>query len=325
LDHREPGLRGLPERGLDADVVNTEGSTAVANQDGTTSTATWAANDDGSYDTTLTNPDQSTSQVHSGALDENGTNNTTTTDPGGTQTVMTPRGELIDLDAEGRPIDLFDENSEMGTRWNPVTEQWEPAQQPDLLISTNARGDQVLIRDDGTAYNFRTGQIEDVTEKMIQTAEHSAPKFVTGQIVSQGAKFGITQAEAFAIAGLIDGNPALTNKSLTVLENAARIGKIAPAAAAPVGMYMDIRSGVAPGEAISAGTGTVGAAAAIGTAAVLGTGIAPALVAAGVGMGAYYGTRWAYGKLPDGVKGTIDDAVGAVGHSIGNAWNSMFG
>ncbi|MDV7245374.1 MULTISPECIES: hypothetical protein [Rhodococcus] len=78
-------------------------------------------------------------------------------------------------------------------------------------------------------------------------------------------KFGITQAEAFAIAGLIDGNPALTNKSLTVLENAARIGKIAPAAAAPVGMYMDIRSGVAPGEAISAGT--VGAAAAIGTAA----------------------------------------------------------
>ena len=119
-----------PDTVSQANAANTEGSTVVANQDGTTSTANWAANDDGSYDSAIVNPDQSNSYVHSGALDEDGNNYTTALNNEGTQSVLTPDGDLIALNPDRSPTGLFDENSEMNTAWNPLTEKWEPVPNP---------------------------------------------------------------------------------------------------------------------------------------------------------------------------------------------------
>ena len=119
-----------PDALSEANAANTEGSTVVANQDGTTSTANWAANDDGSYDSAITNPDQSNSYVHSGALDEDGNNYTTTLNNEGTQSVLIPDGDLIALNPDRSPTGLFDESSEMNTAWNPLTEKWEPVPNP---------------------------------------------------------------------------------------------------------------------------------------------------------------------------------------------------
>lgn len=119
-----------PDAVSEANAANTEGSTVVANQDGTTSTANWAANDDGSYDSAIVNPDQSNSYVHSGALDEDGNNYTTALNNEGTQSVLTPDGDLIALNPDRSPTALFDENSEMNTAWNPLTEKWEPVPNP---------------------------------------------------------------------------------------------------------------------------------------------------------------------------------------------------
>ena len=82
-----PTTGAAPDAVSEANAANTAGSTVVGNQDGTTSTANWTANEDGSYDSAITNPDQTNSYVHSGALDENNDNY---------------------------------------TAWNPHTEQWEP-------------------------------------------------------------------------------------------------------------------------------------------------------------------------------------------------------
>lgn len=44
-------------------------------------------------------------------------------------------------------------------------------------------------------------------------------------------------APNMALAGWADNNPAAVNSSLKVFDNAVRVGKFAPAIAAPVGMY----------------------------------------------------------------------------------------
>lgn len=161
--------------------------------------------------------------------------------------------------------------------------------------AVNADGDIVLLQSDGRAYNPTTGKFEAITDKLLESATNAAPKFLTGQGVSQGSKLVIAQANNLAVAGLIDGSSSWVNGSLTAAEYAAKFGKFAPAVAAPVGMYVDIKNGVDPGEAVTAGV--AGAAATIAVAAVLGPGIVPALAAGAVGAGAYYGTRWLYGKI----------------------------
>lgn len=85
---------------------------------------------------------------------------------------------------------------------------------------------------------------------------------------------------------------------------------------------MDITNGMDPGKAVT--IGAIGAGATIATAAILGPGLVPALAAAGVGMGAYYGSKWAYGKLPDGVQGGISSGAKAVGSGAAKVWKSIF-
>lgn len=168
--------------------------------------------------------------------------------------------------------------------------------QPIVGTAFNDKGEVVLLRGDGQVYNPTTGQFEAMTEKVLETATKAAPKFLTGQAVTKGSKLLAYQAQNFALAGLLDGSAALVDRSLLVAEYATKFGRFgAPVIAAPVGIYMDIRSGVDPGEAVT--SGVVGAGVTVAALAVLGTGFLPGLAAAGIGLGAYYGTKWLYGKI----------------------------
>ncbi len=105
--------------------------TRSQNVDGTVSEAVSHPMPGGRVMAFITNPDDTVSVAISGPIDENGRNDTTIQHPNGNATLITKDDRFIGLDPDGRPTDLFDENYQMGTRWNPWTDQWEPIPKPD--------------------------------------------------------------------------------------------------------------------------------------------------------------------------------------------------
>ncbi|GAB4586234.1 hypothetical protein [Nocardia sp. IFM 10818] len=167
----------------------------------------------------------------------------------------------------------------------------------------------MLLQGDGQVYNATTGQFEAMTEKVLETATKDAPKFLTGQTVTQGSKLLAPQAQNFALAGLLDGSASLVDRSLLAAEYTTKFGRFgAPIISAPVGIYRDIRSGVDPGEAIT--SGVVGADVTVAAPAVLGTGFLPGLAAAGIGLGAYYGTNGCTERFLDDAANDIPSPSG---------------
>ena len=266
-----PTTGAAPDAVSEANAANTAGSTVVGNQDGTTSTANWAANEDGSYDSAITNPDQTNSYVHSGALDENNDNYTTTLNPDNTQSVLTPEGQLIELDSEGKPVDLFDENSEMNTAWNPHTEQWEPV--PNSMTSrTTSRAEPST--GDGTNWTTQFGGLNvvgGIVDAQGQLAEQYMSPRPQNMSMAQGAWTGVKS--------LAKPIPAL--------------GWFVTGAA----IASDLKSENPPSVAESVATNVGGTVAAAAVGGVLAAGGAPILVVAGVGMLMGFGAAWAISKL----------------------------
>ncbi|WP_338837637.1 hypothetical protein [Gordonia polyisoprenivorans] len=220
-------------------------------------------------------------------------------------------------DDQGRSIYLQDD----GTAYVPNVGDGTSAE-----ITAGPDGSKIIAFSDGTRSIIDKDGNQTLFDKygrpLAIAAANAAPKFLTGQSVTQGSKLASNLALNMALAGWLDNSPRVTSTSMQAFDYAVRFGKFAPVIAAPVGMYMDIRNGMEPGKAVTIGALSAGAT--IAAAAVLGPGLVPALAAAGIGAGVYYGGKWAYDKLPDGVTDGINSGVKAVGSGIASAWRSIF-
>jgi len=170
---------------------------------------------------------------------------------------------------------------------------------------------------------------KDTVDKMIDAELHSLPKQATQQIATQGGKYLANQAidlGAETLAGLNNLGPKAINGAMAVAEGATKVVRFAPAIAAPAGMYMDIRSGMSPGMAITAGTASATAAIVAGSLATGPVGLTM-LAGAGAGIAGYYAGKAVYKALPDSWQRGIDTALSATGRTIANAasgaWNGV--
>ncbi|MUM18837.1 hypothetical protein BI330_19535 [Mycobacterium sp. CBMA 623] len=135
-----------------------------------------------------------------------------------------------------------------------------------------------------------------------------------------GAAMSTIRSETPKIPGLISkvGNLGTVTKVL---------GKGAGPALAPLAAYYDIKDGMAPGKAIAANAASVGAGLLAGAAMAALAPAAPAVavvvVGAAVGVAAYQGVKWAYGKLPEGTQQAIDSGLRATGEAAKEAGKSV--
>ncbi|GAC69560.1 hypothetical protein GS4_26_00070 [Gordonia soli NBRC 108243] len=241
----------------------------------------------------------------------------TRSDPNSDGTVDTHRVVYVTTDERGRTIYGQDD----GTLYIPNVGDGTSAE-----VTAGADGSKVIAFSDGTRSVIdKDGNqtlFDNYGTPLMTAAANAAPKLLTGQAASQGSKLASNVAVSMAIAGWLDNNPQIASTSMKTFDYAVRFGKLAPAVAAPVGMYMDIKNGMEPGKAVTVGALSAGAT--IATAALLGPGIVSVVIAAGVGAGVYYGGKWAYDKLPDGLTNGINSGVKAVGSGIASAWRSVF-
>lgn len=324
--YTEPGTSGngysqstpTGDGGVDTEYTSPDGgqytSHSTTNYDGSIHTETDTPEGHVSSDSAVTG-DQG--NIITQATTPQGDTVMTRSDPDPDGTINTHRIVAVTTDEQGRTIYVHDD----GTAYIPNVGDGTSAE-----VTAGADGSKVIWFSDGTRSVIDKDGNQTLFDKygtpMMTAAANAAPKLLTGQAVSQGSKLASNIAVSMAIAGWLDNNPQVANASMKTFDYAVRFGKLAPAVAAPVGMYMDIKNGIEPGKAVTVGALSAGAT--IATAALLGPGLVPVVIAAGVGAGVYYGGKWAYDKLPDGVTNGINSGVKAVGSGITSVWKSIF-
>ncbi|EQM31816.1 hypothetical protein R3Q08_07455 [Rhodococcus erythropolis] len=229
----------------------------------------------------------------------NGTSSVTTTDDDGTITVdgsdhsrliFLPGGGVIAWDANG--LDITDTLNKQIERW------------PQRLAQGGAAGAKFVVNRNLastlSAMGNLTAQLQRGQAVLDASTDFDAAWLAAQRTVTQNGTKLVPLDAAAAKLGLAS---KVLGRSAIIL--------------APVGMYFDIKQGVRPGQAITSGTagvvgGIAGAAAIAAGATALGV-AAPALAVAGgaalIGVGAYMGTKWAYGKLPDSWQDGVDSGL----------------